>query len=501
MAQNEMKTVEVDTRAGREISDWRPDDPAFWNSGGSKVAYRNLWISIPCLMLAFIVWMLWSVVAVKLNDIGFAFNKSQLFLLASIPPLVGATLRIFYSFLVPIFGGRRWTAISTASLVIPAVWMGYAVQDPATPFATFIAIAAFCGFGGGNFSSSMANISFFFPKSRKGLATGLNAGLGNLGVSVVQFVAPIAIGLSLFGSFGGGAQSSAPATAAKPAAVAAPLLAPPPVAPVEPGIASARATDDSRESAKARSKSVWLQNASFLWIPFILLFSVMAWFGMNDLASAKASFREQAVIFGRKHNWIMCWLYLGTFGSFIGFSSGFGILIKSQFPDVDAVKFAFLGPLVGALLRPLGGWVSDKIGGARVTLAAFLAMILGVLGVLHYLPQEGSAGSFPGFLACFLALFALAGIGNGSTFRMIPIIFLTRGRGQDAVASRESAAVLGFSGAIGAYGGFFIPKSFGSSIAATGHADAALWGFIAFYVSCVAVTWWYYARAKAEVPC
>jgi NNP family nitrate/nitrite transporter-like MFS transporter len=223
----------------------------------------------------------------------------------------------------------------------------------------------------------------------------------------------------------------------------------------------------------------------------------------------------------------MCWLYLGTFGSFIGFSSGFGILIKSQFPDVDAVKYAFLGPLVGALLRPLGGWVSDKIGGARVTLAAFLAMILGVLGVLHYLPQEGYAGSFPGFLACFLALFALAGIGNGSTFRMIPIIFLTRGRGKEPVAdpaqlsrqkggepnqsagmapsngsaSRESAAVLGFSGAIGAYGGFFIPKSFGSSIAATGHADAALWGFIAFYVSCVALTWWYYARAKAEVPC
>jgi NNP family nitrate/nitrite transporter-like MFS transporter len=227
---------------------------------------------------------------------------------------------------------------------------------------------------------------------------------------------------------------------------------------------------------------------------------------MNDLASAKASFREQAVIFGRKHNWIMCWLYLGTFGSFIGFSSGFGILIKSQFPEVDAVKYAFLGPLVGALLRPLGGWVSDKIGGARVTLTVFLAMIAGVLGVLHFLPQAGSAGSFPGFLACFLALFALTGIGNGSTFRMIPIIFLTRGRGKDAEAnptqaSRESAAVLGFSGAIGAYGGFFIPKSFGSSIASTGHADAALWGFIAFYVTCVALTWWHYARAKAEVPC
>ncbi|MFP5382985.1 MAG: NarK family nitrate/nitrite MFS transporter [Gammaproteobacteria bacterium] len=456
------------------INDWRPEDPKFWESTGKKIATRNLWISIPNLLLAFSVWMVWSMVAVKLNDIGFKFSKDELFMLTALPPLAGATLRIFYSFMVPIVGGRRWTAITTASLVIPAVWMGIAVQDPSTPYSTFVIIALLCGFGGGNFASSMANISFFYPKSQQGTALGLNAGLGNLGVSVMQFLIPVVIGMSVYGSLGGDSQVM-----------------------LKDGV----------------EKQVWLQNAGFVWIPFLIVAVLAAWFGMNDLASARSSFSEQAVIFKYKHNWLMCWLYIGTFGSFIGYSAGFAMLMKTQFTGIDPMTYAFLGPLVGALIRPVGGWLSDKIGGAKVTFWNFLVMIGAVFGVLHFLPQNGEGGNFWGFFSMFMVLFVTTGIGNGSTFRMIPVIFRTQneraatGKGQaaqDAVIKKsgmESAAVLGFSSAIGAYGGFFIPKSFGTSLSMTGSADAALYGFIVFYVTCVVITWWFYSRKGAEVPC
>ncbi|MEI6838559.1 MAG: nitrate/nitrite transporter, partial [Alcaligenaceae bacterium] len=243
-----------------------------------------------------------------------------------------------------------------------------------------------------------------------------------------------------------------------------------------------------------------------------LIASLAAWFGMNDIADAKASFVDQAVIFKRQHNWLMCWLYLGTFGSFIGFSAGLALLTQSQFPNVNPTQYAFLGPLVGALVRPAGGWISDKVGGARVTLWTFIGMIAAVIGVMYFLPSQGNAGNFSGFLALFIFLFALTGIGNGSTFRMIPVIFLTdrqQSAQPDAAAqkqasidgSKEAAAVLGFSGAIGAYGGFFIPKSFGTSIDLTGTPHAALWCFVVFYFSCVVVTWFWYARRNAPMPC
>jgi NNP family nitrate/nitrite transporter-like MFS transporter len=257
---------------------------------------------------------------------------------------------------------------------------------------------------------------------------------------------------------------------------------------------------------------MWLQNAGFIWVPFIAVSAIAAWFGMNDLAETKASFADQAVIFKRKHNWLMCWLYLGTFGSFIGYSAGFPLLIKSQFPDVNALSYAWLGPLVGALARPIGGWLADKLGGAKVTFWNFIAMALGVFAVLHFLPVKGSGGDFYGFLIAFMVLFATSGIGNGSTFRMIPVIFLTErqraaGNTQEdkdqAIrdANKEAAAVLGFSSAVGAYGGFFIPKSYGSSIAATGGPEAALYSFIIFYVTCTFITWWYYSRKNAPMPC
>ncbi|MCF7201626.1 NarK family nitrate/nitrite MFS transporter [Pseudomonas oligotrophica] len=457
-------------KQGPVIQDWRPEDPQFWAATGKAIATRNLWISIPALLLAFAVWMVWSTVIVRLNAIGFTFSTDQLFWLAALPGLSGATLRIFYSFMVPIFGGRRWTAISTASLAIPALWMGFAVQNPETPYSVFVIIALLCGFGGGNFASSMSNISFFYPKAQQGTALGLNAGLGNLGVSVMQFSVPLLIGVGLFGAAGGQPQDLA---------------------------------DGSQ---------LWLQNAGFVWVPFILAVTVAAWFGMNDLSSAKASFSEQAVIFKRKHNWLMCWLYLATFGSFIGFAAAFPMLIKTSFPDVNPLSFAFLGPLVGALVRPVGGWVADKLGGARVTLWNFVVMIGAVFGVLSFLPVAGQSGNFYGFLAMFMLLFVTTGIGNGSTFRMIPVIFRTlheRRAGKNAAAreealraaGKESAAVLGFSSAIGAFGAFFIPKSFGSSIALTGGPEMALYGFVAYYVTCILVTWWWYSRKGAETPC
>jgi NNP family nitrate/nitrite transporter-like MFS transporter len=455
------------------ITRWEPENKQFWEWTGRPIAKRNLLISIPALTLAFAVWMVWSVVVVNLPNVGFKFSTNQLFWLASLPALCGATLRIFYSFAVPIFGGRRWTAISTASLLIPAIGIGVAVQSPATPYEFFILLALLCGLGGGNFASSMANISFFYPKAQKGTALGLNAGLGNLGVSIVQLVVPLVITAGVFGSLGG----------------------------------------DSQIILKAgKEVPMWLQNAGFIWVPFIAVSAIAAWFGMNDLAETKASFADQAVIFKRKHNWLMCWLYLGTFGSFIGYSAGFPLLIKSQFPDVNALSYAWLGPLVGALARPIGGWLADKLGGAKVTFWNFIAMALGVFAVLHFLPVKGSGGDFYGFLIAFMVLFATSGIGNGSTFRMIPVIFLTErqraaGNTQEdkdqAIrdANKEAAAVLGFSSAVGAYGGFFIPKSYGSSIAATGGPEAALYSFIIFYVTCTFITWWYYSRKNAPMPC
>ena len=458
--------------AGARVLDpWDVEDRTFWQNEGRAIAQRNLWISIPALLLSFAVWMVWSVVVVRLPEVGFPFTTDQLFWLAALPGLSGATLRIFYSFMVPIFGGRRWTAISTASLLVPAIGIGFAVQDPTTSYGTMLLLALLCGFGGGNFASSMANISFFFPKDQKGTALGLNAGLGNLGVSTMQFVVPLVITAGVFGAIGGPPQKL------------------------------------------AKGGSIWLQNAGFVWVPFVAACVVAAWFGMHDIASVRASFRDQAVIFRRKHNWIMCWLYVGTFGSFIGYSAGLPLLIKSQFPGVNPVQYAFLGPLVGALFRPVGGWLSDKLGGARITFWTFIAMAAAAAGVLFFLPRGGAGGSFPAFLGMFLLLFLTSGIGNGSTFRMIPVMFLTfherLARAGDPAstaqarkdAAKESAAVIGFSSAVAAYGAFFVPRAFGISMNATGSPAGAFLAFIAVYASCLAMTWWFYSRRNAEMPC
>jgi len=454
------------------VHHWNPEDRRFWATTGHTVATRNLWLSVASLVLSFAVWMLWSVVVVHLPAAGFRYSTNQLFWLAALPALCGATLRIFYAFAVPVLGGRRFTVLTTASLLLPAVGLGLAVQDPGTAFEWMVVLALLCGLGGGNFASSMANISFFYPNERKGYALGLTAGLGHLGMALAQWLVPLVIGVGVFGAFGGPAQDT-------------------PQGPM------------------------WLQNAGFVWVPLILASTLAAAFGMDDLADARAGFAEQAVIFTRRHTWLMCWLYLGSFGSFIGLAAGLPMLTKSQFQHSEALQLVWLGPLIGALLRPLGGWWADRWGGARVTFWSFTAMALGAALALACLPgtgPAGPAGALGGFLASFGLVFAAAGVGNGSTFRMTSTLFIgARLRNAEPLPTAqaqaakegavEAAAALGFASAIGAYGGFFIPKSFGSSLALTGSPAAALGLFIAFYLSCIALTWWACSRRNAPHPC
>ncbi len=450
--------------SGATITDWRPEDATFWQRGGSRIASRNLWISVPCLLLAFCVWMLFSTVAVNLNKVGFSFTTDQLFMLTALPSVSGALMRVPYSFMVPVFGGRRWTAFSTGILIIPCVWLGFAVQDTSTTFSTFIMISLLCGFAGANFASSMANISFFFPKSKQGGALGINGGLGNLGVSVMQLLAPLAISLSVFAFFGAG-----------------------------------------QGELQSDGSRLYLENAAWIWVPPLVIFTLAAWFGMNDLAASKASFREQLPVLKRAHLWIMSLLYLATFGSFIGFSAGFAMLARTQFPQIDVMSFAFFGPLVGALARSAGGVISDKLGGTRVTLVNFFCMALFSGLLFMTLPTQGQGGNFYAFFGVFILLFLTAGLGSGSTFQMISVIFrkLTLERvkaagGSDEQAMREAAtdtaAALGFISAIGAIGGFFIPKAFGTSLDLTGSPAGAMKIFFIFYVLCVLITWGVYGR-------
>jgi MFS transporter, NNP family, nitrate/nitrite transporter len=337
------------------------------------------------------------------------------------------------------------------------------VQDTSTPYSVFIIISLLCGFAGANFASSMANISFFFPKQKQGGALGLNGGLGNMGVSVMQLVAPLVVSLSIFAVFG------------------------------------------SQGVKQPDGTELYLANASWIWVPLLAIFTIAAWFGMNDLATSKASIKEQLPVLKRGHLWIMSLLYLATFGSFIGFSAGFAMLSKTQFPDVQILQYAFFGPFIGALARSAGGALSDRLGGTRVTLVNFILMAI-FSGLLFLtLPTDGQGGSFMAFFAVFLALFLTAGLGSGSTFQMISVIFrkLTMdrvkaegGSGERAMreAATDTAAALGFISAIGAIGGFFIPKAFGSSLALTGSPVGAMKVFLIFYIACVVITWAVYGR-------
>ena len=458
------------------IEEWNPEDQGFWAATGKAVATRNLVFSIFAEFLAFSVWQMWSAIATRLPEAGYAFDVNQLFWLAALPGLSGATLRVPYSFAVAKFGGRNWTLISTALLLIPAIGLGLALQSPATPYGWFLALAFFSGLGGGNFASSMANIHYFFPQAKKGTALGLNAGGGNIGVSVVQFVVPMVITGAIFGSWAGGPQTI---------------------------------------TSNGAAKSLWLQNGALLWVPLILASLVCTWLFMDNLRVSSAKLKDQLPVLKRKHTWVMSWLYIGTFGSFIGYSADFPLLIKSQFPGINPLQYAFLGPLVGSLIRTFGGWLADRLGGARVTFGTFIVMFLAVLGVLFFLGHKQETWAFGGFFGMFLLLFTCTGIGNGSTYRMIPVIFrkekLTQMNqpkpgsldyaGALVSSNKEAAAVLGFVSAIGAYGAFLIPKSYGTSITLTGGPQAALAVFAAFYLTCLALAWRHYLGPQAKIKC
>lgn len=432
---------------------WNPEDPDFWDGHGRAIALRNLGLAIPALALSFAIWLLWSVLVVHLPAAGFRYTTNQLFWLSALPALCGATLRIFCGFAVSWVGGRRWTALSTASLLLPAGGIALAVQDPATPYEWMVVLALLCGLGGANLASGMAHISACFPAREQGRALGLGAGFAHLGVGLVQWAVPVVIGLDLFGR-------------------------------------------------PAQGDGLWLANAGLVWLPLIALSSTAAWLCMDDLPAAGVSMAEQAQLFTRRHSWLMSWLYLGSFGSFIGFAAAYPLLLQSQFPDFgQAQQLAWLGPLLGALARPLGGWAADRLGGARISLACFGALALGSVGVLASLAGEGRAALF---VASFMLLFVAAGVANGSTFRMVPLGFLReaqQGRASLPEAQAQGAAALGLCSAVGAYGGFFIPKSFGSAIALSGGPQAALYCFLAFYLSCMAICWWCCGRRNAPLSC
>src|SRR4051794_9674774 len=354
------------------ISDWLPEDEKFWESKGKAIARRNLIWSIFAEHLGFSVWLIWSIVATKLPAAGFPYSTDQLFQLVALPGLIGSLIRFPYTFAVTTFGGRNWTIFSAAVLFIPTVALAYCVTQPDTPFWLMLCAAATAGLGGGNFASSMANISFFYPDRMKGWALGLNAAGGNIGVSGVQLLTPILLGFGFISLY----------------------------------------------QARPVAEGLYLQNAGLMWLLPLTIAVIGAFLFMNNLTSARSSFKDQLVIIKRKHTWVMSYIYIGTFGSFIGYSAAFPLLMKTQFPSVT-VAIAFLGPLVGSLSRPVGGWLSDRIGGANVTFWNFIAMGMATIGVIYFVDIK----QFAGFLTMFLILFVATGVGNGSTYRMIPAIF------------------------------------------------------------------------------
>ncbi len=526
------------------IQQWNIEDEKFWNAQGKSIASRNLWISIPALLQSFSIWIMWGMIIVQMKKLGFTLGMSHqsaedlkvfnelLWTLPAIAGLSGATLRIPNSFLIAIGGGRNVIFISTILLLIPSVGAGFALQNINTPYYIFAMLAVFSGFGGGNFASSMSNISFFFPKRMQGTALGLNAGLGNLGVSVMQFLIPVVITAGFYGS---------------PAGHGLPLV--------------------EADGTKAIGTLVFIQNAGCLWSPFLILSAIAAFFGMNNLKTAtpelgnykaeffkiillvtfglisagvgaflltalklnmwivlpvtialtlvlmrflspkqiQGSLDKQFSIFSNKHNWIMTILYVMTFGSFIGYSASFPKLIQDVFGYLpggavnprapNPMTWAFLGPLVGALIRPFGGWLADKINsGSKVTTWSTIVQVFAALGVAYYIVQAKAATSpemywWP-FFALFMVLFIATGLGNGSTFRSIPYIF----------PKEFAGPVLGWTSAIAAYGAFIIPIVFGQQIKA-GHAEYALYGFTVYYVICLILNWYYYDRKNSGIKC
>lgn len=441
--------------AGSAVADWRPEDTAFWQTTGKGIAWRTLWITTANLTMAFIAWFLVSALVVRLPGIGFTFTAQQLFWLTAMPGLAGGSFRILHTFLIPLYGTRRVVGWSTLSLAIPLIGWFYAVQDPTTPFWVLMVLAFLAGLGGGNFSSFMPSTSLYFPKRLQGTALAIQAGIGNFGVSVVQFVTPWVIGFALTGAtFLGEPQTFTKAGATSP---------------------------------------IWLQNATAVYIPFVLVFGLAALTLLKSVP-VKANFREQLDIFGNKHTWLMTSLYMMTFGSFSGFSATFPLLIKQLYGTLpgapDPLAYAFLGPLVGSAMRVAAGPLSDKLGGARVTHVAGIGMLICTIAVTFFTAPT-SMDSFPLFVGSMLGLFFFSGVGNASTFKQIPMI----------MPPRQAGGVIGWTAAVAAYGPFLFGMLLGVTFAVTGSPNLFFYGAAVFYLINIVINWWFYARRGAECPC
>ncbi|HMS26692.1 MAG TPA: MFS transporter [Burkholderiaceae bacterium] len=535
------------TSLNADIPDWRPEDEKFWEATGKKIAYRNLWISIPALLCGFAVWGMWGIITVQMLNLGFPFTQAELFTLTAIAGISGATMRIPASFLIRLAGGRNTIFLTTAMLLAPAIGTGVVLQHKDWPLWAFQLMALWSGVGGGNFASSMSNISTFFPKRLQGTGLGLNAGLGNFGVTTMQIVIPFVMTISLLGSFGG---------------------------------ESLKLIKDSGWifGKIAAGTPTWIQNAGFAWVLSLVPLSLFCWFGMNnikavspntgspiaafakivylytlafipailglylylpaptglglismwvaiplDIASAlfimrlaafgtmKENVAKQFEIFKNKHTWSMTALYIVTFGSFIGFSMALPLAITVIFgfqhvPDAagvmqhalknpnapSALTYAWIGPFVGALIRPVGGWISDKLGGSIVTQVISAVMVFASAAVGYIMMQAYASATpeqyFSTFMWLFVLLFAASGIGNGSTFRTIGVIF----------DRQQAGPVLGWTSAIAAYGAFIAPVVIGAQIKA-GTPQAAMYGFAAFYAVCLILNWWFYLRSGSEI--
>jgi len=453
-----MPTFNIKARGaakGAWLGHWAPEDPAFWEASGKRLAWRTLAITTVNLTLAFIVWFLVSALVVRLPAAGFRLTTTQLFWLAAMPGLAGGTLRMIHTFLIPLYGTRHVVAFATLSLLIPAVGWFYAVQDPATPYWVLLVLAFLAGLGGGNFSSFMPSTSLFFPKRLQGTALAIQAGAGNFGVSIVQFVTPWIIGFALAGSLLG-----APETLTRPDGSAQP---------------------------------VWLQNAAAIYIPLIALSGLAAWVMLRSVP-VHANVREQLDIFREKHGLFMTLLYIMTFGSFSGLAATFPLLIQKiygEFPGApDPLAYAFLGPLVGSASRIFAGPLSDRVGGARVTHWSGIGMLVSVIA-LTFFTAPASMAEFPYFVGAMLALFFFAGIGNASTFKQMPMIF----------PPRQAGGVIGWTGAMAAYGPFAVGLMLGYAFDFFGSPNPFFYWAAFFYLVCIAINWWYYARPGAEKPC
>lgn len=452
------------------LETWTPEDAVFWATTGSRIAWRTLILTTATLMLSFSTWFLLSALAVNLTGIGVTFaadptdNERLLFWLIAMPGLAGGTLRVVHTFLIPLFGTRKVITISTLLKLIPCLGMGWAVMTPGTPYWVYMMLALLLGMGGGDFSSYMPSTSLFFPKRLQGTALGIQAGVGNFGVSLTQFVTPWIIGVGAFMAVTGNAQT---------------LTTP------------------------SGQQLVWLQNAAFWYVPFLLLFGILSWTLLRSVP-IKASFREQLDLFQDKHTWFCTITYMMTFGSFSGFSAAFPMLIKSLYGGFGPgspipLKYAFLGPLIGSTVRVLFGFVADKTGGAILTQFAGLGMIgVSVAMILTGVLAPTSLDSFPLFVGLMLGMFFFTGVGNASTFRQFPLVF--------AHNPRQGAQVLGWTGAVAAYGPFLFSAAIGETLARTTEADgskSAAPFFVAataFYVMAIAINWYYYTRKGCDRP-